>query len=60
LLFIAPVSVLAGQDQGGDHALFWSIQKNDEPVGYLLGTIHREDPRVLAFSEEFSARAECN
>ena len=53
LLFIAPVSVLAGQDQGGDHALFWSIQKNGEPVGYLLGTIHSEDPRVLDFSENF-------
>ena len=53
LLFIAPMSVLAGQDQGGDQALFWSIQKNGEPVGYLLGTIHSEDPRVLDFSEKF-------
>ena len=56
MLFIAPVSVLAGQDQGGDQALFWSIQKNGEPVGYLLGTIHSEDPRVLDFSEEFLRR----
>ena len=53
LLFIVPMSVLAGQDQGGDQALFWSIQKNGEPVGYLLGTIHSEDPRVLDFSENF-------
>jgi len=53
LLFIAQTPVVAGQDQGGDHALFWSIQKNGEPVGYLLGTIHSEDPRVLDFSENF-------
>ena len=53
LLSIAPVAVLAGQDQDVDHALFWSIQKNGEPVGYLLGTIHSEDPRVLDFSENF-------
>lgn len=36
-----------------DHALFWSIQKNGLPAGYLLGTIHSEDPRVLEFSEDF-------
>jgi len=53
LLCIAPVSVPADQNQGGDQALFWSIQKNGEPVGYLLGTIHSEDPRVLDFSENF-------
>ncbi len=51
LLFVSPMVVLAAQDV--DHALFWSIQKNGEPVGYLLGTIHSEDPRVLDFSEEF-------
>ena len=36
-----------------DQALFWSLQKNGEPVGHLLGTIHSEDPRVLDFSEDF-------
>jgi uncharacterized protein YbaP (TraB family) len=34
-------------------ALFWSIGKNGEPAGFLLGTIHSEDPRVLDFKEEF-------
>lgn len=51
LLFVSPMAVLAAQDV--DHALFWSIQKNGEPAGYLLGTIHSEDPRVLEFSEDF-------
>jgi len=36
-----------------DSAIFWSISKNDEPAGYLLGTIHSEDPRVLDFPEAF-------
>ena len=53
LLSLTAMTVAAGQDQNVDHALFWSIQKNGEPVGYLLGTIHSEDPRVLDFSAEF-------
>jgi uncharacterized protein YbaP (TraB family) len=36
-----------------DTAVFWSISRNGEPAGYLLGTIHSEDPRVLDFSEAF-------
>ena len=36
-----------------DTALLWSIMKDDRQAGYLLGTIHSEDPRVLDFSEEF-------
>mgnify|MGYP001825087976 CR=1 FL=1 len=35
-----------------DRALFWSISKDDQVAGYLLGTIHSEDPRVLDFSED--------
>ena len=34
-------------------SLFWSISRNGEPAGYLLGTIHSEDPRVLDFPELF-------
>ena len=41
-------------------ALFWSIQKDGEPVGYLLGTIHSEDPSVLDFSEDFLLRLNGN
>jgi uncharacterized protein YbaP (TraB family) len=35
-------------------ALFWSISKNGQAAGFLLGTIHSEDPRVLDFQESFS------
>jgi hypothetical protein len=33
-----------------DNALFWSLHRDGQAVGYLLGTIHSEDPRVLDFS----------
>ena len=36
-----------------DTALFWALKRDGEPAGYLLGTIHSEDPRVLDFSESF-------
>ena len=35
-------------------ALFWSISKNGQAAGFLLGTIHSEDPRVLDFHESFN------
>ena len=43
-------SVLAGQ---ADTALLWSIKAGERQAGFLLGTIHSEDPRVLDFPEEF-------
>jgi uncharacterized protein YbaP (TraB family) len=36
-----------------DTALFWSLARDGKPAGYLLGTIHSEDPRVLDFPETF-------
>lgn len=60
LLLITPVSSLASPDLGADQAIFWSIHKDAEPAGYLLGTIHSEDPRVLDFSEEFLGRLKEN
>lgn len=39
-----------------DTALFWALQRGGEPAGYLLGTIHSEDPRVLDFPDEFMRR----
>ena len=36
-----------------DNALFWAIESENGHAGYLLGTIHSEDPRVLEFTEEF-------
>ena len=38
---------------GEDTALFWSLARDGKPAGYLLGTIHSEDPRVLDFPETF-------
>ncbi len=43
-----------------DRAIFWAIQKDQLPTGYLLGTIHSEDPRVLDFSEDFLTRLKAN
>ncbi len=60
LLSVAPLVVLAHQEQDSDRALFWSIQKSDQVVGYLLGTIHSEDPRVLDFSEDLLSRLKSN
>lgn len=48
-----PVAQAADVDPRTDIALFWSIQKNGQTAGYLLGTIHSEDPRVLDFSDDF-------
>ena len=56
LLATAPAAVQAEVFQQADHGLFWSIQKDGKPAGYLLGTIHSEDPRVLDFSEDFIRR----
>jgi len=53
LLLYFPIMVLADQVSNQDRALFWSIQKDGKQAGYLLGTIHSEDPRVLEFSEDF-------
>ena len=53
-LAIASMAV-AAPDVQTDRALFWSIQKDGATAGYLLGTIHSEDPRVLDCSDEFLA-----
>lgn len=38
-----------------EHDVFWSIEGPDGTAGYLLGTVHSEDPRVLEFTEPFLA-----
>ncbi len=43
----------AKEEQGEEQGIYWRISQEGRPVGYLLGTIHSEDPRVLDFSEEF-------
>ena len=36
-----------------DAALYWVLARDGQPAGYLLGTIHSEDARVLDFTEPF-------
>ena len=60
LLLIVSIAVQADTQQQTDQALFWSIHKNGLRVGYLLGTIHSEDPRVLDFSEKFVDKLRAN
>jgi uncharacterized protein YbaP (TraB family) len=60
LLVCVPATALANPEPDTDRALFWSIQKSGDPAGYLLGTIHSEDPRVLDFSEEFLSKLKGN
>ncbi len=43
-----------------DRSLFWSIHRDGQQSGYLLGTIHSEDPRVLEFSEDFLSKLGTN
>jgi len=60
MLLVLSMAVQADGDSETDRALFWSIQKNGQTVGYLLGTIHSEDPRVLEFSEDFLNKLRAN
>ena len=50
VLTVTGTGRLLAQD---DSALFWSISKDGERAGCLLGTIHSEDPRVLDFPPGF-------
>lgn len=43
-----------------DTALYWALSRDGVPAGYLLGTIHSEDPRVLDFSEAFAGQLDAN
>lgn len=47
--------LLAAQ-QTADNALFWRISHDGREAGFLLGTIHSEDPRVLDFTDAFMAQ----
>lgn len=43
-----------------DRAIFWGIERDGKVAGYLLGTIHSEDPRVLEFSDDFLGKLRSN
>jgi len=49
VVLAGPLPLLA-QD---DSALYWALSRDGEPAGFLLGTIHSEDPRVLDFPDAF-------
>jgi len=52
--FLLPAPLVGDSPVDGDTALFWAISRDGESAGYLLGTIHSEDPRVLDFSAAFT------
>jgi uncharacterized protein YbaP (TraB family) len=54
--FLFPAGLPAAQDK----AIYWSITDGDRLAGYLLGTIHSEDPRVVDFSESFLKQLRSN
>ena len=60
LLFMVSIAAWADVDKPSDRSLFWSIQKDDLQAGYMLGTIHSEDPRVLDFSADFLEKLRAN
>lgn len=47
------LACLVSGGQAWADSLYWSVQRQGAPAGYLLGTIHSEDPRVLEFSAAF-------
>lgn len=52
LLFILSALAPAAPAAEGS-GLFWAIESGSGHAGYLLGTIHSEDPRVLSYTDEF-------
>lgn len=40
-------------DETADRALYWALARDGQPAGYLLGTVHSEDARVVDFPERF-------
>ena len=53
LIMAAAARTEARAPDPGEPALLWSISRDGVAAGYLLGTIHSEDPRVLDFPEPF-------
>lgn len=40
-------------EETADRALYWAVSRDGQPAGYLLGTVHSEDPRVVDFPAAF-------
>jgi uncharacterized protein YbaP (TraB family) len=54
-LLFASGGLSASQGDAGQSA-FWRMSKGGVDAGYVLGTIHSEDPRVLDFPADFIAQ----
>lgn len=54
------IAIQADSARVEEQPVFWAIQKNGQHAGYLLGTIHSEDPRVLDFSADFLGKLKAN
>ena len=52
VVMIVPLKLTAGEDPG--QGLLYTISKDGVHRGYLLGTVHSDDARVLNFTEEFT------
>ncbi len=53
LFFMMQASFALAASDVAERGLLYAISKDGELHGYLLGTVHSDDPRVLDFSEEF-------
>lgn len=56
ILASAPGTVRSDARTGAVHDVFWAIEGPSGSSGYVLGTVHSEDPRVLEFTGEFLER----
>jgi len=55
-LLLVTIGGVCEAQNSADTSLFWSISDEGRPAGFLLGTIHSEDPRVLEFTDTFMSR----
>jgi len=54
LLLVCGSGPMQAQVQAeSDSAIYWQLSYNGQPAGFLLGTIHSEDPRVVDFPQAF-------
>jgi len=54
-LFPIHTSAADTTNSSGQEGIYWRISQDGRDAGFLLGTIHSEDPRVVDFSEALIA-----